>query len=143
MTMRDRRDSDSPARRFTERFERATTILESGVKIRGTLTGCGGVELGGVLEGDLEAAGLVRIRGSAAITGRVTAAAVVIEGRVDGDVHVTDAVELRPGCHVVGDLTAASVAIADGAFFDGRITMGGAAADRDDVSFTERRGAPE
>jgi cytoskeletal protein CcmA (bactofilin family) len=141
--MRDRRDSDSPARRFTERFERATTILEPGVTIRGTLTGCGGVELGGVLEGEIEAAGLVRIRDTARVTGRISAAAAVVEGSVDGDIDVAGALELRPGCRVVGDLTAASVAIGDGAFFDGRIAMGGAATSRDDVSFTERRGTSE
>lgn len=141
--MKDRRDSDSRARRFTDRYDRPTTMLESGVTIRGSLTSGGGVELGGVLEGDLEAAGLVQVRDSAKVTGRLIAAAAIVSGRVEGDIVVTGALELRAGCHVVGDLTAASVAIADGAFFDGRITMAGSPAARDGVSYTERRGTSE
>lgn len=141
--MKDRQDSNSKARRFSDLFDQPTTVLESGVIIRGTLTGRGGVELGGVLEGDLEADGLVRIGDSAKVTGRVTAAAAIVAGHVEGDVTVSGALELQAGCNVVGDLTAASVAIADGAFFEGRITMGGADASRDDVSFTDRRGSSE
>ena len=131
------------SRRFTDRLDRPTTILEAGVTLRGTLTGCGGVELAGVLEGDLEAAGLVRVRPGATVTGRITAHAAVIEGRVEGDIEVTGALELRPGCHVVGNLSAAAVAVAEGAFLDGRISMAGAPAEREQVSFVERRGVSD
>lgn len=141
--MKDRRDPAGRARRFTDRFDEPTTILEAGVTIRGSLSGCGGVELGGVLEGDIEAAGLVRVRNSAKVTGRLIAAAAIVSGRVEGDILVTGALELQSGCHVVGNLTAASVAIADGAFFDGRITMAGSPAARDDVSYSEQRGSDE
>lgn len=138
-------DPGSPrrSRRFTDRLDRPTTILEAGVTLRGALTGCGGVELAGVVEGDVEAAGLVRVRPGAKVAGRVTAQAAVIEGTVEGDIEVTGALELRPGCHVVGNLSAAAVAVAEGAFLDGRITMGGAQAEREQIAFVERRGEPD
>lgn len=139
----DHRRSSRESRRFTDRLDRPTTILEAGVTVRGTLTGCGGVELAGTLEGSVEAAGLVRIRPGATVRGRVTALAAVVEGRVEGDIEVTGSLELRAGCHVIGDLAASAVAVAEGAFLDGRITMGEACPDREQVSFVERRGAPD
>lgn len=136
------RESPGRGRRFTERLDAPTTILEAGVTIRGTVSGRGGVELGGAIEGDLESGGLVHVRPGARIAGRLIAAAAVVEGAVEGDIQVAGTVELRAGCQVLGDLVATSVAIADGALFDGRITMAGASTRRDEVTFRERRQPP-
>ena len=50
---------------------------------------------------------------------------------------------LRPDCHVEGNITAGSIAIAEGAFFEGTITMGADEVDREAVAFEEKRGATD
>jgi cytoskeletal protein CcmA (bactofilin family) len=73
------------------------------------------------------------------ITGNVAAEACVVEGRIEGDIQVRGTVELRSNCRVTGDITAKSVAIAEGAIFEGGITMDKTPVDRHEVAFEEKR----
>ena len=132
-------DRSKRHRRFTNGFGPTGVLIGPEVRIEGELRSDATIDFGGTLEGYLAGDGLVRVRDTAKITGNVTAEACVVEGRIDGDLQVRGKVELRAGCHVTGDITARTVAIADGAVFEGGITMDDAAAGRDAVSFTERR----
>ncbi len=137
----DKRDSGSGRQRFSDRFGPTTVTISSDVVIRGELTGNANVDFAGTLEGDLEVDGFVLVRAKGRITGRIKAAALVIEGQIDGTIHATGKVELGQTCHVDGDIVASSVAIADGAAFDGSITMDGSSAARQGLAFTEKRTA--
>ena len=137
----DKRDAGSGRQRFSDRFGPTSVTISSDVVIRGKLTGNANVDFAGALDGELGVDGFVLVRSEGRITGRIEAAALVIEGRVEGEIHASGKVELGQTCRVEGDIVAGSVAIADGATFDGAITMGESSAAREDLAFTEKRTA--
>ena len=134
-----RKDESTEHRRFTDAFEAATLVIGADGVIRGEVVGNASVTFAGRLEGDLTAAGLIRIESTARIVGNLTSAAIVVSGRVDGDIVASGKVELRDGSVVSGSITAGSVAIANGALYDGSVSMKGAPVAPRDVSFSERR----
>jgi cytoskeletal protein CcmA (bactofilin family) len=131
----------SPPRhqRFSDRFGPTTVTIGPDVVIHGELTGSANARFAGTLEGTLSVDGIVFVEPEARITGRIEAAAVVVQGRIEGEIHASGKVELCQTCHVEGDIVAGSVAIADGATFDGAITMRGSSATPADLTFTEKR----
>ena len=135
----DHADTSSTRRRFTDQFAPATVVIGPDGLIRGEISSEGGVSFGGTLDGDIRAGGLLHVQSTARITGRVTAAAVVVEGRIDGEIEVLGTAELRETCRVTGSITASGVAIADGATFDGTVSMKGCGGPPQQVGFTERR----
>ncbi len=126
-------------RRFTDQFGPATVVIGADGTIRGEITSDASVSFGGTLNGDLFAGGLLRVQSTARITGRVKAAAILVEGHIDGEIEVSGTAELREGCRVTGSISADGVAIADGATFDGTVSMKEGTAEPRDVGFTEKR----
>jgi cytoskeletal protein CcmA (bactofilin family) len=107
--------------------KRQSTVIAEGLKIVGSVTAEGLVEVNGQIEGELHCASLVISR-QAHITGAVTADHVVVDGKVEGPIQGGD-VLLKSKAHVVGDIQHQSLAIERGAFFDGRsVHTGGAGA---------------
>jgi cytoskeletal protein CcmA (bactofilin family) len=129
-------------RRFTDGYGPTGVLIGPEMRIQGELRSQTTIDFAGSLEGFIAGDGLVRVRHGATITGNVSAEACVVEGRVDGDLQIRGTVELRSSSHVTGDITARSVAIADGAVFDGGITMDTTEVDRSDVEFVEKRDRP-
>jgi len=99
-------------------FRRRGTIIAEGLKIVGSVTAEGLVEVNGQIEGDLHCTSLV-ISPKASISGGVRAERVVVNGRVEGPIQGGEVV-LKSHAHVVGDITHQSLAIETGAYFDGR-----------------------
>ena len=139
----DDMDRSSKRRRFTDQFAPATDGIGADGLIRGEISSDAGVCFGGTLDGDISAGGLLRGQSTGRITGRVTAAAVVVEGRIDGEIEVSGAAELKEGCRVTGSISAATVAIADGATFDGSVSMKGGGGPPRRVDFIDRRNEAE
>ncbi len=130
---------DTAGRRFTDGVESATTRIDAGIVIKGTVSGLVPVDISGTVDGTIEAGALVWLRQGGTIKGDVVADSVVIEGRLDGTVTAKDKVELRATCKVRGDIDAKTVAIAEGSFFEGRIQMGGSTGEQRASSFREKR----
>jgi cytoskeletal protein CcmA (bactofilin family) len=61
------------------------------------------------------------------VTGRITAATVIVHGTVDGPVTATEKIDVRDGGRIDGDLASPRIAIAEGAQFRGAVDMGVAA----------------
>jgi cytoskeletal protein CcmA (bactofilin family) len=99
-------------------FRRRGTIIAEGLKIVGTVTAEGLVEVNGRIEGDLYCTSLV-VSPKASISGGVKAERVVVNGRVEGPIHGGEVV-LKSRAHVVGDIQHETLAIEQGAYFDGR-----------------------
>jgi len=97
---------------------RGGTVIGDGLKILGSVTAEGLVEVNGQIEGDLHCTSLIVSR-KAQIVGSITAERVVVDGRVEGPIQGGDVV-LRSRAHVVGDIRHQSLAIEKGAYFDGR-----------------------
>jgi cytoskeletal protein CcmA (bactofilin family) len=97
--------------------EKGTKIAE-GLKIVGSVTAEGLVEVNGQIEGDLHCTSLV-VSPKAMIIGGIQAGRVVVNGKVEGPIRGGDVV-LQSHAHVVGDIQHGSLTIEKGAYFDGR-----------------------
>ena len=94
------------------------TVIAKGLKIVGSVTAEGLVEVNGQIDGELHCTSLVIARG-AHVNGIVAAERVVVDGKVEGPIQGGDVV-LKSRAHVVGDIHHQSLAIERGAYFDGR-----------------------
>jgi cytoskeletal protein CcmA (bactofilin family) len=94
------------------------TVIAKGLKIVGTVTAEGLVEVNGRVDGELHCTSLVISRG-AHIAGTIAAGRVVVDGTVEGPIQGGDVI-LKSKAHVVGDIHHQSLSIESGAFFDGR-----------------------
>src|SRR5262245_64217284 len=99
-------------------FKRRGTIIGEGLKIRGTVSAQGFVEVNGQIEGDVHCTSLLISR-KAAIIGGVEADRVVVDGKVKGPIRGSEVV-LKSHADVVGDVQCQHLAIERGAYFDGR-----------------------
>jgi cytoskeletal protein CcmA (bactofilin family) len=101
---------------FESRKEK--TVIAKALKIVGSVTAEGLVEVNGQIDGELHGTSLVISHG-AEVAGTVTAERVVVDGKVEGPIQGGDVV-LKSKAHVVGDIQHQSLAIEKGAYFDGR-----------------------
>jgi cytoskeletal protein CcmA (bactofilin family) len=94
------------------------TVIAKGLKIVGSVTAEGLVEVNGQIDGELHCTSLVIARG-AHVNGIVVAERVVVDGKVEGPIQGGEVI-LKSQAHVVGDIHHQSLAIESGAYFDGR-----------------------
>jgi cytoskeletal protein CcmA (bactofilin family) len=99
-------------------FKRRGTIIGEGLKIKGSVSAQGLVEVNGQIEGDVHCTSLF-ISPRAAINGGIEADRVVVNGKVEGPIRGSDVV-LKSHAQVVGDVQCQHLAIERGAYFDGR-----------------------
>src|SRR6187200_1766296 len=94
------------------------TVIAKGLKIVGSVTAEGLVEVNGQIDGELHCTSLVIARG-AHVNGIVVAERVVVDGKVEGPIQGGEVI-LKSQAHVIGDIHHQSLSIESGAFFDGR-----------------------
>jgi cytoskeletal protein CcmA (bactofilin family) len=94
------------------------TVIAKGLKIVGSVTAEGLVEVNGQIDGELHCTSLVIAHG-AQVNGTIAAERVVVDGNVEGPIHGGDVV-LKSRARVVGDIHHKSLAVQSGAFFEGR-----------------------
>ena len=96
-------------------------LIAKGLKIVGSVTAEGLVQVDGQIDGELHCTLLVIARG-ARVNGTVAAKRVVVDGKVEGPIQGGEVV-LKSQAHVVGDVHYQSLAIESGAYFDGRLVQ--------------------
>ncbi len=94
------------------------TVIAKGLKIVGSVTAEGLVEVNGQIDGEVHCTSLVISRG-AHVSGTIAADRVVVDGRVEGPIQGGD-VSLKSQAYVVGDIHHQSLSIDSGAYFEGR-----------------------
>ena len=94
------------------------TVIAKGLKIVGSVTAEGLVEVNGQIDGELHCTSLI-IAPGAHVDGTVAAERVVVNGKVEGPIQGGQ-VHLKSQAHVVGDIHHQSLAIDRGAYFAGR-----------------------
>jgi cytoskeletal protein CcmA (bactofilin family) len=99
-------------------FKRKGTIIAEGLKIRGSVSADGLVEVNGNIEGDVHCTSLF-VSPKAVINGGVEADRVVVNGRIEGPIRGSEVV-LKSRAHVVGDIQHQRLSIESGAYFEGR-----------------------
>jgi cytoskeletal protein CcmA (bactofilin family) len=116
--------------------KRRGTVIAKGLKIVGSVTAEGLVEVNGRVDGELHCTSLVISRG-AHVAGTIAAGRVVVDGNVEGPIQGGDVV-LKSRAHVVGDIRHQSLSIESGAFFDGRSVHAAAAASAPEPAEAEK-----
>ena len=106
-----------------DRSELSGTIIAKDTRFNGTITCRNQLLVAGIVEGDIDCAGLVRIAKGGIIFANVYARKVIIEGEVNGNIESAEYVEMGSEGRLIGNLNAAKVRMAPGCFFDGEINM--------------------
>jgi cytoskeletal protein CcmA (bactofilin family) len=128
-----------PERRFTDRLDRAETVIAPGIRIAGDIEGRDAVEIAGQVKGKVTVRAFCHVQAGGELRGPLNAAYAIIAGKVLGKVTVRRKVEIRRSAHVEADIRAEGVAMAEGCFFEGRIHMQGSQSPGGHHSFEEKR----
>ena len=98
--------------------KRKSTVIGEGLRIIGSVSADGPIEVNGQVDGDLHCTS-VTVSPKAFINGGIKARSVVVNGKVEGPISGEDVV-LKPHAFVTGDIQAQSLSIERGAHFEGR-----------------------
>lgn len=117
-----------------------STVIGKDSVFEGIIRGTGHHAISGLVVGECELDGILYIGVDGRWNGTINADVVIISGTVDGSVFAKSKIELSESGRMTGNLKAPAVAIAEGAAFDGKISM----ARKENITrFKERRGAEE
>ncbi len=122
-----RRENEEPP--ATAERRRQTTLIAPGSLVTGRITGPTELLVEGEIEGDLEIDGVITVGSEGRVRGEIAGKVVRVGGRVVGNVRGGERVEVLATGALEGDVSAPRVTIAEGAFFKGRVEMGGAKSD--------------
>jgi cytoskeletal protein CcmA (bactofilin family) len=128
----DTEDRDTQPRLTVQQPIGFETVLGANSVMEGTFKSSGNVRMDGTFTGTLEISGNILVGETARITADIDARNISIAGAVRGNVTGNKVQLLRTG-RVWGDINASALTTEDGAFIDGRITMKGHAASRQDT----------
>jgi len=103
----------------TKPAARAASIICADMKINGSVTSEGALQIDGIVDGDVSATDIT-IGASGQITGEVKAEVVKVKGRIKGSIRARK-VELETGAHVKGDIVHSSLQIQSNAVFEGQV----------------------
>ena len=99
------------------------TVIASDTRFKGTITCRDQILVAGIVEGDIDCGGIVRIANRGKIIANVYARTVIIEGEINGNIESAEYVELRSQGRLIGNLKAAKIRMVPGCYFDGEVTM--------------------
>jgi cytoskeletal protein CcmA (bactofilin family) len=101
------------------------SLIGEGTVIHGELRFTDGLRIDGEVQGDVVAAdegtSMLVISEKARVSGKVTAAHVIINGEVCGPVHSTELLELQPKARITGDVRYDLLEMHQGATIDGEL----------------------
>ena len=103
----------------TKAAARAASIICADMKINGSISSEGALQIDGIVDGDVSATDIT-IGASGQITGEVKAEVVKVKGKIRGSIRARK-VELETGAHVKGDIVHSSLQIQPNAVFEGQV----------------------
>jgi cytoskeletal protein CcmA (bactofilin family) len=130
---------DDKNRRVEDNLEPVESVVVRETTLQGSLRSAYGIRIMGVVEGDIESQGRVRVDKGGRVRGKIKASDVIVNGQLDGDIDAAGHVELGQESRMVGNIKAARMAIAEGSFFQGEVKMHRAG--DQPVRFVEKRNA--
>lgn len=117
--------SPLPVRQPSPSANKRTTLIASGAKLIGEISGDTDVMIEGTVEGKVHPAQDVIVGEKGVVRGEIDAQSVRIAGKVMGNVRGKKSVEILATGSLEGDVSSPSMVIGDGAFFKGRVEMTG------------------
>jgi cytoskeletal protein CcmA (bactofilin family) len=117
------KSSNAAQKRGASAKDTGVTILTSGCHFTGKLYCRGATRIGGTIEGQVIAEGLLIIEDEAVVQGDVDAEDIVVHGRLEGKIVGRNRIEFCSSSDVDADVVTPSLVIHDGALFNGKTTM--------------------
>ncbi len=102
----------------------AHTVLSNGTKLTGTVVVGSSVQVDGELEGTITADGDVILSPGSRVEADIEASNVTVASHYKGNIVVKNRAELAKGARVVGNITCQGLVVAEGAWFQGQLSMG-------------------
>jgi cytoskeletal protein CcmA (bactofilin family) len=99
------------------------TILTAGCHFAGKLYCKGATRIGGTIDGEIIAEGLLIVEEDAVINAQVKAEEVVVHGRVEGNMLVHKKIEMCATADVQADVSTPNLIVQEGAMYNGRTVM--------------------
>ena len=128
--------ANSPLRRLRDKAGNATTLINEGCKIVGTISGSGNYLINGEIEGDCELDATLTLASDGLWKGTIRATNVIVAGRIEGDIIASGSVEITDSARISGTVSGEAIAVAEGAVVEGVMKTTGPA---DPVEFVEKR----
>lgn len=101
------------------------TLFDRAVEIDGSVKFSGTLDIEGVVNGDVVAAGssdaLIRVRENGCVNGDVRAPKIIINGKINGDVYSSDHLELASRAEVNGNVHYQEIEMVKGAHVNGNL----------------------
>lgn len=116
----------------------AASIISSGIRFTGSITGDDSLRIVGNYEGEIDINGLVWIEKTGKVVGRVMAPYVIVEGEMEGDIVAARHVEIRREGRIKGDISSDIIAMEKGCVVEGELHMSAKAGTVPDT-FVEKR----
>jgi cytoskeletal protein CcmA (bactofilin family) len=101
----------------------SSTVIGSDTAIKGDIKSRGDIVVSGVVEGEVASDAKIVVAAGGAVTGRLVAVEVVVEGKLTGDVSASKSASLLNGSELRGDISTQVIMIEPGATFVGRCSM--------------------
>jgi cytoskeletal protein CcmA (bactofilin family) len=105
------------------RENKLEALVGENSSFRGDITVKGTLRIDGSLEGNIVTDYLV-LGEKANVKGNVTAKGITVGGRIEGSLRATEILEITPHGSAFGDIFTERLAVAEGASYNGRISMG-------------------
>ena len=102
-----------------------TSYFGKNLMIKGRISGNGNVIILGGLDGEFNLRGRVKIAQPAKIKGEVKADVISVNGNVQGKLAAQQRLHLDQTARIEGQISTPKLSIAEGASFNGEITMSG------------------
>lgn len=99
------------------------TILTAGCHFSGKLYCKGATRIGGTIEGEIVAEGVLIVEVDAVVNAVVRAEEVVVHGRVEGSLTVLRRIEICATADVQAEISTPNLVVHEGAIFNGRTSM--------------------
>mgnify|MGYP001201198361 CR=1 FL=1 len=105
------------------KFQTTDTIIGTGTMIEGKLMSNTSIRVDGTVRGDIECKGDLHVGENAVLYSDVKAANIYHAGKIHGTVTTTGTLYIAKSGQIYGNLEVAKIRIAEGAVFEGSITM--------------------
>lgn len=104
--------------------ETNVTTIAADTQIKGEMTFEHSCKLLGKFDGTITAKGQLHVAEGATCKAQVEAATVIVDGLIEGNVTAKDRIQLNAKARLIGDLVASKLVMAEGASFNGHVSVG-------------------
>jgi cytoskeletal protein CcmA (bactofilin family) len=100
------------------------TVISTNTRVKGELHLAGPARIAGTVEGLVVTADPLELTAAGTLLGDLRGTTLEIHGTLRGTITLTQSCRLAPTARVAADLRAASLSVAEGAQFEGNVTIG-------------------